>query len=224
MTTLPTRIRSALSASTPEPFTTLAADVTVELGCGRNKLRTDSIGIDALAFDGVDIVGLLPDALTDVASASVDVVYSHHFLEHLEGLDDLMSACRRIIRPGGSFIAVVPHFSNPYYYSDPTHRLHFGLYSMSYYADDTIHRRQVDEYAVDSESAFRLVDVRYSFKATIRRPLGFVVARPLQLAVNRFTRFREFYERRLTWLWPCAEVRFVLVRTSAAVTDATDPG
>jgi hypothetical protein len=27
---------------------------------------------------------------------------------------------------------IVPHFSNPHYYSDPTHVRFFGLYTMSY--------------------------------------------------------------------------------------------
>ncbi len=215
MSSLSARLRAALGATPNEPFPTIPADVTIELGCGRSKLRPDSTGIDALAFPGVDIVGALPAALADVRSSSVDIVFSHHFLEHLDDIDELMAECRRILRPAGTFIAVVPHFSNPYYYSDPTHRLQFGLYSMSYHAADAIHRRQLDEYAVDSEPHFRLVEVRYSFKTSVRRPLEFVVARPLELAVNRWVRFREFYERRLVWLWPCAELRFVLERTSA---------
>src|SRR6185312_2948084 len=37
-----------------------------------------------------------------------------------------------VLEPGGEFRAVVPHFSNLHFYSDPTHRTFFGLYTFSY--------------------------------------------------------------------------------------------
>ena len=55
----------------------------------------------------------------------------------------------------------MPHFSNPYFYSDPTHRDAFGWYTFSHLANDEILRRQVPNYF--GEHKFTLEDVRLVF-------------------------------------------------------------
>ncbi len=92
--------------------------------------------VDALAFDGVDVVGDVFAALATLPGASVDEIHSYHFLEHVASFKDIVVEMARVLKPGGLLHAVVPHFSNPYYYSDYTHRTPFGLYSFSYLADD----------------------------------------------------------------------------------------
>lgn len=205
----PVRVR----APRHEPYLDLPVRDRVELGCGPNKLHRDAIGIDVLAYDGVDIVGTLPEALGEVATESTDVIYSQHFLEHTDDLGRLLEEAARILRPGGRFIAVVPHFSNPHYYSDPTHRTAFGLYSMSYYAVDRIHRRSVPSYVLDEDALqFRLVSADLRFDRSMRRPLSFVVARGAEWSTRRWVRAREYFEYRLPWMLPCMEIRFELER------------
>lgn len=198
-------------AARDEPYMRLPADRRLELGCGSRKLHTEAVGVDALPLDGVDIVGRVPGVLDRFADASFDVIYSSHFLEHVDDVGLVMDEAARLLRTGGRFIAVVPHFSNPYFYSDPTHRSPFGLYTMSYFAVDRLHRRQVPNYvANDREVRFRIIECQLRFNRSLRRPLTYLVGRLLEFGCRRSRRFREFYEARLAWLAPCDEIRFEL--------------
>jgi hypothetical protein len=102
----------------------------------------------------------------------------------------------------------VPHFSNPYFFSDPTHRRAFGLYTLSYYADDQLFRRRVPRYGHDAR--LRLERVELGFRsATEFRWRGKVKALAGRL-VNRNTWTQEFYEENLPWIFPCYEIRVTL--------------
>jgi SAM-dependent methyltransferase len=200
----------------PDPYVRMEADRALELGCGSNKLRPDAIGVDVLHLPGVDVVGDIPAVLGAFDDSSIDVIFSNHFLEHAGPMPEVMAECARLLRPGGRFIAVVPHFSSPYYYSDPTHRTMFGLYTMSYFAFDPIHRRAVPRYVnSDDEVAFRLLSASHRFEQSLRRPVSYLLARCLGFLCGRSTRWAEFYEYRLTWLFPCMEIRFELERISS---------
>ncbi len=164
-----------------------------------------------MALDGVDVVGQIPEVLSSLEDRSYDIVFSNHFLEHVDDLARVLAECARLLKPGGRFIAVVPHFSNPYFYSDPTHKTPFGLYSMSYFALDGIHRRRVPRYVVDQQEVrYRLVNAELRFNRSLRQPVGYVVGRIFETLARSSRGFREFYERRLAWLFPCDEIRFEL--------------
>lgn len=188
--------------------------VVLELGCGPRKRIPGSIGIDMRAYDGVDVVGDVLDVLGAIPAASVDVVHSSHVLEHLDGLAELMRELRRIVKPGGRVITLVPHFSNPYYYSDYTHRRQFGLYSFSYLARDPLFHRRVPHY--DGEPGFVLVDVRLGFKAAPPMYLRHAFRRALGVLVNATRLTQEWYEAGWCWLFPCYEIEFVVERRDAA--------
>jgi len=190
-----------LSASTP---------VLLELGCGTRKRHPGAIGVDARDHAAVDVVGDVYDVLARIPDGIVDAVYSYHFAEHLSDLPGFIEALRRVVRPGGTVKTVVPHFSNPYFHSDYTHRTAFGLYSFSYLADDRVLRRRVPRYVGDT--GFDLVRVRLGFKAAP----PFYVRHALSLAVgwvvNATTFTQELYERGFCYLFPCYEVEYDLVR------------
>ncbi|MEL6891016.1 MAG: class I SAM-dependent methyltransferase [Actinomycetota bacterium] len=196
-----------------EPYTRSDDAARLELGCGPNKLHPDAIGVDVLDLPGVDIVGPIPDVLTDLDDASVDVIFTRHFLEHVDSLTGVVAECARLLRPGGRLIAITPHFANPHFYSDPTHRTAFGLYTMSYLALDDLHRRAVPRYVEhDEDVRFRLVSVDLHFDRSLRRPVGYLLGRAMEAACRRSSRWREFYEYRLAWLFPCHELRYELER------------
>jgi SAM-dependent methyltransferase len=184
--------------------------VVLELGCGPRKRIPGSIGIDVRPYDPVDVVGDLFTVLERVPDGSVDLVHSSHVLEHLDDLGGLMQALRRIVKPGGRVVTVVPHFSNPYYYSDYTHRRQFGLYSFSYLAHDRLFRRTVPLY--DGDPGFSLVDVRLGFKASPPMYLRHALRRALGLGVNASRLTQEWYEAGWCWLFPCYEIEFVIER------------
>lgn len=183
---------------------------TLELGCGPAPRHPDAVTIDALDFDGVDVVGDVFEVLRSIPDGCIDAIHSYHFLEHIERLPELVQEMSRILRAGGLLHAVVPHFSNPYYYSDYTHRHPFGLYSFSYLADDPLFRRGVPRY--QRETHLELEDVRLSFKAPRPFYLRYAFRRLLTYLVNSSRLTQEWYEVGWTGWFPCYEIDFRLRR------------
>lgn len=178
----------------------------LELGCGAYKKHATAIGIDAIESPGVDLVGDVYEALALFADGTVDAVYSYHFAEHLDDVARLVVEVKRVLKPGGLMRTVVPHFSNPYFYSDYTHRSAFGLYTFSYLAEDGLFRRRVHPYV--ETAGMVLSDVELVFKAT--RPFYFrhALRRGLGLFVNMSRLTQELYEAGWAFWFPCYEVRY----------------
>jgi Methyltransferase domain len=183
---------------------------TLELGCGSHKRHSEALGIDARDHQCVDIVGDIYEVLSQVPESSVKAVYSYHFFEHVKDLPRLMNLLARAIQPQGLLQVVVPHFSNPYFYSDYTHRNFFGLYSFSYIVSDKIHRRKVPSY--ERQSPFELLGAELIFKSSPPFYLRHGLKRLQQLVfnLNRYT--RELYEENFCYLFPCYEIQFRMRR------------
>lgn len=158
---------------------------------------------------GVDIVGDALIVLRLIPDGSIGAIHSSHFLEHVEEPRTLLQECARVLRPGGLCVVTVPHFSNPYYHSDPTHRTPFGLYTFSYWVNGDIFRRQVPRYAAAIDLHIR--DVELGFRSDSFR-LRSAIKRLVGILVNSSTWLQEFYEENLVYLFPCYEMRVGLVR------------
>lgn len=186
--------------------------IILELGCGNRKRIPDSIGIDVLDYECVDIIGDALEVLREIPDATVDMVSSHHFLEHVTNLDILLQEVTRVMRIGGRFEVVVPHFSNPYYYSDPTHKNRFGLYTFSYLAEDRLLRKRVPHYK--KIIFFSLVKVDLLFKSSPPFYFRHGVKRFLGGIFNSCRYMQEFYEENLCYIFPCYEIGYVLKRVN----------
>lgn len=103
----------------------------IDIGCGKNK-QPGFIGVDAIPFEGVDIVHDIrtPWPWED---NSVDEAYSSHTLEHLTQEERCFFARElfRVLKPGGKAAIITPHWSSERAYGDPTHKWP-GVCSMSY--------------------------------------------------------------------------------------------
>jgi ubiquinone/menaquinone biosynthesis C-methylase UbiE len=196
-------------------LSTLAArgSVTVELGCGPRKRYAGSIGIDAIGYEGVDIVGDAADALRAFPDGCADLVTSSHFLEHVPEVGPFLDEMARVVRVGGRIEVVVPHFAHPYFSSDPTHTHRFGLYTFSYLAEDPILRRGVPSYA--RRQNLRLLSVDLVFKSTPPFYLRHAIKRALGWVFNSCRYMQELYEENLCYLFPCYEIRFMLEKVSS---------
>lgn len=185
----------------------------IELGCGPRKRDPHAIGIDSEDFDCVDIVGDAVEVLRAIPDAAVDRIQSSHFLEHVQDLSGIIAEVTRVLKQGGVMEAVVPHFSNPYFYSDPTHVHTFGLYTFSYLANETHFRRRVPAYVRHPALELRRADL--IFKST--RPFygRYAIKRVLGSLFNASRYMQEFYEENLCFMFPCYEVRFVLEKVSS---------
>lgn len=189
---------------------TESGDLTLELGCGSYKRNKDAVGIDVIDHECVDIVGDVYDVLRKIPGNSVSAVYSYHFFEHVEDIAAIMKELARIIKEDGLLVIVTPHFSNPYYYSDYTHKNKFGLYSFSYLSNDSIFLRKVPDY--NKLLKFKLNKVRLVFKSP--RPFYFRwgLKKFFQVIFNLNRYMMEFYEENLCYIFPCYEIRYEMTK------------
>lgn len=186
------------------------AGAKLDLGCGARKRGPEYIGIDRVDHEEVDVVGDVFDVLMLIPDAAIPFVFSSHFMEHIDRVDLLIEELGRVIMPGGRLETVVPHFSNPYYYSDVTHRTPFGLYSMSYFAIGDPFKRKVPLYA--RPPLFDLTGVDLVFKSP--RPFygRYAMHKVIQPIVNLSRATKEFYEENIAPWFPCYELRFLMTR------------
>lgn len=183
----------------------------LDLGCGTAKRDASFVGVDVLDSAAVDIVGDLHDVLGALEEGSVCEIHASHLLEHLTDLPAVVDELARVLVVGGRLHVVVPHFSNPYFHSDPTHRQPFGLYTFSYLAEDPILRRRVPTYG--HAIRLRLESIRLGFRSAsefgrVRNRLKQAFG---QLA-NASTWTQELYEATLTGIVPCYELELKLVK------------
>jgi SAM-dependent methyltransferase len=179
--------------------------VNLDLGCGRLK-RPGWIGIDRVDLPEVDIVADLEDGLPFLADNSVDEINAHSFLEHIHNFETLMREMHRVLKPDGRLLVFVPHFSNPYYYSDYTHTRFFGLYSFDYFSSTSSLRRRVPNHY--SDIRFRVLSRKLVFDS----PFGIRHAfkKLCQHIFNASTFTQELYEENLCYIFPCYAIEFVL--------------
>ena len=187
---------------------TVSSSLIIELGSGNTKINPESIAIDALDYPEVDIVGDVYEVLKKFPDSCVTHVSSAHFIEHISNISLLMLELERVVKPGGIIDFTAPHFSNPYFFSDPTHINFFGLYTFSYMSYSNIFSRKVPTYK--KNLVFNLVSVdlifkspkpfygRYAFKSII----GFLF--------NSSIYMKELYEENFCYLFPCYEIRYQL--------------
>lgn len=87
------------------------ADLAVRLFAAARELVLVDVSLDPALAErpGTRLVeGYLPDALSTVASASIDVVLCNNVLEHLWEPELTLHEIRRVLRPGGTAVVNVP--------------------------------------------------------------------------------------------------------------------
>lgn len=179
----------------------------IELGCGHSKKGADYVGIDMLDTPAADIVGDAVDVLKRIPDGSVSEVFSSHFAEHVDDLETILDEVCRVLVDGGLMVTVAPHFSNPYFYSDPTHRRFFGLYTFSYYCNDRIFRRKVPDYT--KIDGLNLVSVDLIFRAARPHYVSHVVRKIFGLFFNSTNFLKEVYENSFASFISCYEISYV---------------
>ena len=108
--------------ATPEKPVEEGKLLRIDLGCGKNK-REGFIGVDSIAFEGVDIVGDLTKKWP-WDDSSVDEVHCSHFLEHLEAPQRVHFANElwRVLKPGAKATIITPYWASARAYGDMTHK------------------------------------------------------------------------------------------------------
>lgn len=115
-----------------------------------------------------------------------------------------------MLKVGGKFEVITPHFSNPYFYSDPTHLRFFGLYTMSFFSIDEIHNRGIPDYG--NRGNLKLNSVDLIFKSERPRYISYAIKKFIGYFFNFNNFMRELYEEWFCYLFPAYEVRYMLTK------------
>lgn len=180
--------------------------ILIELGCGRKK-KPGRIGIDRVDLPGVDIVADIEQGLPFLPDKSVDEIHCRSVLEHLDNFEGVLREIIRVLKDDGRAYVFVPHFSNPYYYSDYTHVRFFGLYTFYYFVDSKYQlRREVPDYYSDIK--LLVISQKLVFRSNFRL-IGYL-KKAIGRLINLSTYFQEYYEENLAYLIPAHGIELVL--------------
>ncbi len=177
----------------------------LHIGSGGNSYN-DFYNLDIFELSNVDIVADLNQPLDLLPDNSVTRIYTRHALEHVENFPNLMSELHRICTHDANIEIVVPHFSNPYYYSDPTHVRFFGLYTMHYFIDQTKQpgSRKLPTFYTNSRFILKKTHIDF-YKTSIVDKLIIPILKPI---INFNFSTQESYERRWTWIIPAWQIKY----------------
>lgn len=180
--------------------------IRLNLGCGE-RTETGYLGLDILLTSATDIICDLNKPLP-FASGTVEMVYAKSVLEHLDNLEGLLREIHRVLQPDGKVYVYVPHWTNPFFYSDYTHRRFFGLATFDYFAVKGDHvYRQVPTY---TNFFFHTCQVRLLFFSPFS--IIHMWMKLWQKVMNRYPRWQLFYEYHLSTFWPCYAIEYILTK------------
>jgi ubiquinone/menaquinone biosynthesis C-methylase UbiE len=184
------------------------SNIKINLGCGVNEMN-GFFGIDQLNLPGVAYVADLENGLSFIPDNSVDEIYSSHFLEHINNFKQLMNEIHRCLKPDGIVNIIVPHFSNPYFYSDYTHKRFFGLYSFDYFGErNSRYKRRVPNY--NPGYFFQVEKRKLVFKSPVFPLSNLFKKYFIQVFFNLNPYMQEVYESFFSNKIYCTEIHFKL--------------
>jgi SAM-dependent methyltransferase len=160
----------------------------LDVGCGQNKFA-GAIGIDANPLSHADVIhdlGTFPYPFND---SEFEEIICRHVIEHVPEVLAFVAELHRITKAGGRLKIVTPHYSNPDWATDPTHRNHFNSYSFNCFVPS------LTPFPFYTSAELKPVSAHVSL-ANLWRALGleFLVNLDQQWPSLRFTRkFWEFY-------------------------------
>ncbi len=178
----------------------MSAMKILDVGCGMNK-HEGAIGLDNNPKTGADVIHDLGELPYPFPDNEFDTVVSNHAAEHVPDLMAFVTELYRITKPGGRIKLVTPHYTNPDWANDPTHRNHINSYTFNTFIPD---RATFDFY---TEVKLRPVDTHVSLLA-LWKALGieFIVNLDRLSPGFRFT--RKFWEHYLSYIFRGKELRF----------------
>lgn len=172
----------------------------LDVGCGANKTE-GAIGLDnnpRTAADVIHDLGVFPYPFSD---NEFDLIVANHVVEHVPDVMAFITELYRITKPGGRIRLLTPHYTNPDWPNDPTHRNHINSYTFNTFQHD---RAVFDFY---TEVRLCAVSTHVSL-LNLWKMLGiqFMVNLDQRWPSMRFT--RKFWEHYLSSIMRGKELRF----------------
>jgi len=186
-----------------ESVTTAAREKRVlDIGCGTNKVP-GAVGMDINPRTAADVIHDLDDLPYPFADSEFDEVIGRHVIEHVRDPLAVMCELHRITRPHGIVKLVAPHWTNPDFATDLTHRNHLNSYSFRNLTDD----RAVFPFYTDVR--FRQLQARVTV-LNLWKLLGVEWLVNLDNRHPRLRFLRKFWEQYLNAIMRGKEIHFEL--------------
>jgi hypothetical protein len=109
--------------------------IKLDLGCSFHK-RDGFVGVDILKSKDIDI--LADASKLPLKTDCVSEIYSSYALEHIQDQLAVIHEMWRVCSDGAKITLILPHFSNPAYYDDLTHKYLYSTRTFEHY-DQELH-------------------------------------------------------------------------------------
>lgn len=183
-----------------QPTSVQPGKKVLDVGCGVNK-QPGAIGIDFNSRTHADVIhdlGVVPYPFDD---NEFDEIVSNHVVEHVPDVMAFISELHRITKPDGRIRLITPHYSNPDWPTDPTHRNHLNSYSFNCFMQD----RRLFPFYTDVE--LRPIRV-YVTLANLWRAIGIQAIVNLDQHATFFRFTRKLWEHYLSFIMRGKELHF----------------
>lgn len=171
----------------------------LDIGCGANKVA-GAVGMDVNPRTAADVIHDLDDLPYPFADDSFDEVIGRHVIEHVQNPMAVMAELHRITRAGGTVKLLAPHWTNPDFATDLTHRNHLNSYS---FRNLTAERAVFDFYTearfkqkvcrVTLLNLWKLTGLEYLINLDNRHPRWRFVRKFWEQYLNAVMRGKEIY-------------------------------
>lgn len=172
----------------------------LDVGCGANKFE-GAIGLDNNPRTAADVIHDLGNIPYPFPDDEFDLIVSRHVIEHVPDVMAFITELYRISKNGGRIRLVTPHYTNPDWATDPTHRNHFNSYSFNTF----IPERQ--NFAFYTEVKLKPVKIYVSL-ANLWKALGIEFLVNLDRKNARLRFLRKFWEHYLSYIMRGKELHF----------------
>lgn len=164
----------------------------LDVGCGANKTE-DAIGLDNNPRTAADVIHDLGDLPYPFADDEFDLVVSNHVVEHVPDVMAFISELYRVTKHGGRIKLITPHYTNPDWANDPTHRNHINSYTFNTF----MLGREVFDFYTD----IQLKPIYcYVTLLGLWRALGIEILVNLDQKSYKFRFLRKFWEQYLSYI------------------------
>jgi len=102
----------------------------LDVGCGTNKTE-GAIGLDNNPHTAADVIHDLGEFPYPFADNEFDLVVASHVVEHVPDVMAFIGELHRVTKAGGRIKLLTPHYTNPDWANDPTHRNHINSYTFN---------------------------------------------------------------------------------------------
>jgi len=164
----------------------------LDVGCGANKTE-GAVGLDNNPRTAADVIHDLGDLPYPFADNEFDLVVSNHVVEHVPDVMAFIGELHRVTRPGGRIKLITPHYTNPDWANDPTHRNHINSYTFNTFVPG----REVFDFYTDIQ--LKPVDCYVSLLG-LWRALGIELLVNLDRKSYKLRFLRKFWEQYLSYI------------------------